>query len=175
MTASAPKGFVIEALNKQHNRGDFSCGVDVLDNYLKKNSRQDRRKNLAATFVLVDETQNNAVAGYYTLSAFAFDQQELPSKVSQKLPHYRLISATLLGRLAVAQKYQGKNLGKALLFDALKRSYRQSQQIASYAVVVDAKDEAAVQFYKRHGFLLFEERPNRLYLAMGTIAQLIPI
>jgi hypothetical protein len=39
-----------------------------------------------------------------------------------------------------------------LLLDALKRAYTLSKQIAWLAVVVDAKDERAVRFYKDFGF-----------------------
>jgi len=91
-----------------------------------------------------------AVLGYYTLSAHSMERGALPEEVVKKLklPKYPLIPATLMGRLAVDLKYQGRRLGEILLMDGLERSYVHSSQVASFAVVVDAK-ENAVEFYRR--------------------------
>jgi hypothetical protein len=56
--------------------------------------------------------------------------------------------------------------------DALKRSLAMSKHIASAAVVVDAKDERAHQFYKEFGFIAFPETVNRLFFPMQTIDKL---
>jgi ribosomal protein S18 acetylase RimI-like enzyme len=56
--------------------------------------------------------------------------------------------------------------------DALHRALQSSEQIASAAVVVDAKDEQAVAFYRKYGFIDFPKIERRLFLPMGTIAQL---
>jgi hypothetical protein len=39
-------------------------------------------------------------------------------------------------------------------------------------VIVDAKDDNAVTFYRRYGFIPFADQVNRLFLPMGTIEQL---
>ena len=52
--------------------------------------------------------------------------------------------ATFLGRLAVDRRHHGKGYGRYLLADALYRAVR--SEIASFAVVVDAKDEDARHF-----------------------------
>ena len=39
-------------------------------------------------------------------------------------------------------------------------------------MVVDAKDDAAAAFYKKYGFIEFPKIERRLFLAMGTVAQL---
>jgi hypothetical protein len=44
-----------------------------------------------------------------------------------------------------------------------------SRNIASAAVVVDAKDEKAHQFYVDFGFIPFPDSKKRLFLPMGTI------
>jgi hypothetical protein len=56
--------------------------------------------------------------------------------------------------------------------DALERSYRQSESIASSAVIVDAKSEQAAPFYVGYGFLPFPRSPRLLFLPMKTIAKL---
>lgn len=93
----------------------------------------------------------------------------MPS-TARKLPRYPLLPATLLGRLAVDRRHQGKGYGRFMLADALFRAYR--SEIASFAVIVDAKDENARRFYQRESFLPFPDLPIKLFLPMADIAQL---
>ena len=83
-----------------------------------------------------------------------------------------MVSATLLGRLAVATNFRGQHLGETLLMDALRRSLSLSAQVASSGVVVDAKDDLAVAFYRKYGFFDLPRVGRRLFLPMGTIEQL---
>jgi len=110
------------------------------------------------------------VAGYYTLSQTGINMVELPTEITKKLPKYPVAPATLLGRLAVDRNYQGKGLGEILLMDALHRSSR--NEIASIAMVVDAKDDNARSFYEHYQFIRFPDYPNRLFLPMTTIAKM---
>lgn len=114
-----------------------------------------------------------AVVGYYTLSAHSIERDSLPEEVLKKLklPKYPFIPATLMGRLAVDRKYQGQGLGEILLLDGLERSCTHSSQIASFAVVVDAKKNA-VEFYLRYGFLQLTPG-QRMFIPMATIKKLV--
>jgi len=165
-----PKDYRVEALGKQHNRSGFSCGAEPLDRYLREQAGQDARKRVAAPFVLC-EGKSNAVLGYYTLSALSVDIGAWPEDVARKLPRYPVVPATLLGRLAVDGRLRGKGMGEYLLMDALRRALIASRQVAAVAVIVDAKD-ASVAVYRRYGFILFADEPNRLFLPMGTIEAL---
>jgi len=49
------------------------------------------------------------------------------------------VHATLVGRLAIDEKYQGQGVGGLLLRDALLFSAQKSTEIGSVAVIVDAK------------------------------------
>ena len=162
------KSVHIEILGSQHDRSNFSSGVEPLDRYFRAQAGQEARKNIAAPFVLV--LADGSVGGYYTLSATAVKLSELPADVARRLPRYPLVPATLLGRLAVDRQHQGKGYGRFLLADALGRAVR--SEIASFAVVVDAKDEAARQFYARESFLPFPDRPMKLFRPMADIAAL---
>lgn len=158
----------VEILGAQHDRSAFESGVEPLDRYFRIQAGQDARKNMAAPFVLV--LSDGTVAGYYTLSSSAVNLGELPEKAVRKLPRYPLVPATLLGRLAVDRRHQGKGYGRFLLADALFRAV--SSQIASFAVVVDAKDENARRFYERESFLPFPDHPMKLFRPMADIEQL---
>jgi GNAT superfamily N-acetyltransferase len=123
---------------------------------------------MAAPFVLV--LTNGAVGGYYTLSATAVKLGDLPDQTVRRLPRYPLVPATLLGRLAVDRRFQGRGYGRFLLADALCRVAR--SEIASFAVIVDAKDEAARRFYERESFLSFADQPMKLFRPVADIKQL---
>lgn len=169
MTASR---YRFEPLGRHHDRAAFSCGVPALNQYLQRQARQDVQRHIAAVFVLQDGEEGR-IAGYYTLSATAIGLNELPDDLARRLPRYPDLPAVLLGRLAVDTGYRGQGFGEIVLMDALSRALTQSQQIAALAVIVDAKDEAAVGFYQRYGFQQLIEQPERLYLPMQTIATVL--
>jgi GNAT superfamily N-acetyltransferase len=165
----APEGsFRIEAFAPHHDRNSFASGVEPLDRYFRSQAGQDARKNMAAPFVLV--LPDGAIGGYYTLSATAVKLSEFPVDVTRKLPRYPLVPATLLGRLAIDSRCRGRGYGRHLLADALYRAVR--SEIASFAVIVDAKDEAAHRFYARESFLSFPDQPMKLFRPMADIAKL---
>jgi len=161
----------IETLATQHDRSGFTCGSEPLDTYLGTQAGQDARKRVAATFVLC-EGKDNTVLGFYTLSAISVDIGSWPEEVAKKLPRYPVVPATLLGRLAIDRQVQGRGAGEHLLMDALRRSWQASRQVASVAVVVDAKDSQAVGFYTHYDFTPFVDLPTRLFLPMRVIEQL---
>ena len=159
--------FRVEPLGKAHDRAAFSCGIDALDNYLKKQASQDVSKLVSVCFVLTPD--GKTVAGFYTLSQYSVDLVKLPEQVAIKLPKYPEVPATLLGRLATSEDFRSQKLGEFLLLDALNRSLQLSKQVASAAVIVDAKNEAARRFYEHFGFLSLPDTPNRLFLPMKTV------
>lgn len=163
--------YLFEALTKRHDRADFQCASQPLNMYLQQLARKDAERHIAAAFVMVEESAPTKIIGYYTLSAFAVEVDELPEAQQKKLPRYPRLPATLLGRLARDERHLGT--GTLLLMDALARAYRQSGQVASLAVVADAKDDAALKFYRRFGFANLGNHANRVFLPMGTIAKLI--
>jgi GNAT superfamily N-acetyltransferase len=158
----------VEPLSSNHDRSGFQSGVEPLDRYFRTQAGQDARKNMAAPFVLL--LPDGTIAGYYTLSSTSVQLAELPAETVRKLPRYPLVPATLLGRLAVDRRQQGRGFGRFLLADALYRAAR--SEIASFAVIVDAKDESARGFYERESFLPLPDRPMKLFRLMADIRQL---
>lgn len=119
-------------------------------------------------------TDGETIAGYYTLSQYAIQLDGVPDAIAKKLPNDPMVSATLLGRLAVSTEFRGQRVGATLLMDALHRSLRLSKQAASTGVFVNAKDDAAVSFYRKYGFLDLPRVERRFFLPMGTVEQLFP-
>jgi predicted GNAT family N-acyltransferase len=155
---------------KLHDRADFNCGVAALNTYLQQQASQDMEKHAAVAYVAVIEPR--MIAGYYTLSQYSIELKGLPEFEKVKLASYPIVSATLLGRLAVATKWQGQKLGEIILLDALRRSLEQSKHIASAGLVVDAKDESAAAFYRKYDFKAILDADHRLFLPMNKIKQM---
>ena len=170
MSQAGPQ-FRFEPLGN-HDRSSFQCEASPLERYLKEQAGQDARKNVAAPFVLL--TATDQIAGFYTLSSTILRSDDLAPELLKKLklPRYPQLPATLLGRLARHSNFRGQGIGELLLIDALKRAYTLSRQIASLAVIVHAKDERAVKFYREFGFESFVDAADKLYLRMDTIGKL---
>ena len=162
---------MIELLDKKHNRKEFDCGNELLNNYLKNQAGQDIKRKLSACFVYADK-ETNVIQGYYTLSSNSIPISSLPYKTRLKLPQaYQSIPTTLLGRLAIDKNHQGKGMGKILLIDALKRSYEISKEIGSFAVVVDPIDESAEKFYKKYDFIKLPDSA-KMFISIRTLNEL---
>jgi GNAT superfamily N-acetyltransferase len=155
--------FVIEPLTADHNRAEFTCGVEALDRYFRHQAGQDMRRGVTACFVAC-ETATDKIAGYYTLCAGGILFSEMPVDLLKRLPRYPSVPIARLGRLAVANAYHGHKLGGALLWDAVDRAIR--SEVAVYAMVVDAKDDAAESFYRHDGFAAFGSMPRCLMLPL---------
>lgn len=157
---------IIEPLHAGHDRSSFACGTLALDHYLQRQAGQDVKRRLARVYICVEPDIPQRILGFYTLSALSIETPTLPPEIARRFPKYPL-PAALLGRLAVGESSRGGGIGRLLLMDAIQRTMRAAQEIAVYALVVDAKDERAAAFYRHHDFLPFNDRPSRLFLPLA--------
>ena len=160
--------FRLEVLSARHDRSHFACGVAALDGYIKTQATQDARRRASACFVAVEDGTDK-VAAYYTLAAGGVPLSELPEALTKQLPRYPSVPVARVGRLAVDQAFQGRKLGAALLADAVLRALR--SEVAVFALVVDAKDDAAVAFYRHHGFEPYGQQPRQLIVPLGSFTR----
>jgi ribosomal protein S18 acetylase RimI-like enzyme len=157
--------FQLAALDAAHDRAGFKSDSEPLNRYLREQVTQDIRRRVAACFVaLADERR---IAGYYTLASASLFLADLPASTGKKLPRYPSVPAVRMGRLAVDQAFKGQGLGGALLADALDRTAR--SEIAAFALMVDAKDDAAAAFYRHHGFIALPDSRLTLFLPLATV------
>lgn len=159
-----------ELLNSSHRKKDFCCGLELLDNYLHRQANQDVKRKITACFVC--EEESGLLMGYYTLSNSSVSHELIPEQFRKVLPKaYSDIPTILLGRFAIDKRFQGKGLGSELLVDALRRCFRLSLDIGSYAVIVDPINSEAENFYLRYGFIVLPGS-KKMFLPMKTIAGL---
>ena len=157
--------FRLAPLDAAHDRTAFNSDSAPLNRYLREQVTQDVRRRVATCFVALADGQR--IAGYYTLASASLLLADLPASTSKKLPRYPTVPAVRMGRLAIDQAFKGQGLGGALLADALDRAAR--SEIAAYALMVDAKDESAADFYRHHGFIALPDSPRTLFLPLATV------
>lgn len=172
MPGSRAADYRVEPLGPQHDRAGFSCDVESLDSYLKTQASQDMRRKANAVFVMIASESSLRIIGYFTLCAFTLGPDAVPEAARKHVPRYPLVSATLIGRLAIAGDFQGQGLGSLLLARALRIAYDNASIVGSSMVVVDATDERAARFYAAHGFTRLPES-MRLILPMRQIGTLV--
>jgi GNAT superfamily N-acetyltransferase len=161
---------IITPLGKRHDRKNFDCGEATLNLYLNRYANQDIRRRVSRVFVASPPTELQRVIGYYSLSAGSLAAADLPDEFRRRLPRYP-VPAALLGRLAVDKSQQGQGLGAILIADALQRIAMAGQVMAVYAVMVDALDESAAEFYRQFGFIPLPSQPLKLFLPMDTVTK----
>ncbi|HSX10526.1 MAG TPA: GNAT family N-acetyltransferase [Chlamydiales bacterium] len=145
----------------------FSCGQELLDEYLKRYAKGNHRKGVGKTFVVLLEQH---VVGFYTLSMGNIEFNSVPKSYQVGLPKYP-IPIGRIGRLAVDSRQKGRGLGKFLLTSALHKIWDASQIVAAYGVVVDAKNSEAVTFYQHFGFIPFENQSLSLFLPLASLRE----
>lgn len=170
--ATADPDLAVVPLDDGHDRAAFVCGVETLDRYFQIQAGQDVRRRANGVFVLTEKVQPGRVLGYYTLCATAFPPGDVPEAARKHIPRYPLVSATLIGRLAVAKDRQGQRLGAVLLADALRRALASAETVGSSMIVVDALNDGAAGFYAAHGFIRLPES-QRLVLPMRVIERMV--
>lgn len=158
-------GLKIIPFDKTIERTTFDCGSPPLNLYLKTQVSQDIKRRIASCFLAVDG--KGQVLGYYTLASMSIPLNNLSESIRKKLPRYPSVPAVLLGRLAVDKQVKGKRLGQALLGNALKRVI--SSEIAAYALFVEAKDEQAIYFYRKFGFIPLINETHKLFFPLTKV------
>ena len=155
---------VIERLTGEHLLDSFDSGVPVIDEWLRKYSRQSERVDSCVTYVAhVDRV----VIGFHALVVGSIERSTAPAELTRRMPRYP-VPVIVLARLGTDRAYRGQGLGRALVRDALVRCLAAADIAAAKAVVVDAKDGAS-GFYRRCGFTPYPNDPSRLYVSLATL------
>lgn len=143
----------------------FDCGVEELNTYLKRFAKKNDKLGIGRTYILLNKAR---ALGFYTVSMAQIEFKAIPKPSQGKLPRYP-IPAARIGRLAIDLSTRGQGLGEFLLMDALTRCLRVSEEIAVFAVIVDAKNSQAKDFYLKYGFIPLEDDELSLFLPIETI------
>jgi len=152
-------------LTEHHVTEGFSCGIDSLDQWLKRRSLKNQIRGASRTYVACDETR---VVAYYALASGAVTSTDATGRFRRNMPDP--IPVVVLGRLAVDQTLQGKGFGRSLVRDAGMRVIQAADAIGIRGMTVHALSDEAKAFYEKVGF---EPSPLDPHLLMITLIDLI--
>jgi GNAT superfamily N-acetyltransferase len=116
----------------------FACGEPALEQWLLQRSLRNEAEGGTRTFVLRADSR---VVGYYALAAGAVTHADAPGRVRRNMPEP--IPVVVLARLAVDSRWQGRDLGRALLRDAVLRVIAAADIVGVRAILVHALTERA--------------------------------
>lgn len=141
---------------------DFACGESSLDEWLRRRARPNQLTGASRTFVVTTETEQ--VVAFYAMAAGAVSHQDASGRIRRNMPDP--VPVMVLARLAVDQRFQGHQLGAALLQDAVRRAHAVAQNAGVRALLVHALNERARQFYTHYGFEPSPANPMTLMLQL---------
>jgi GNAT superfamily N-acetyltransferase len=133
----------------KHRRSEFSCGVPAYDEWLRRYAGQNRKGNTAATWVITD--RDRQVVAYATLSMSAVDRSACPRDLAAKAPSPT--PALLIGRLATDRRVAGRGLATQMVKHILTTAIELNHRAAFRAVIVNALNADAYQWWQRFGFV----------------------
>ncbi len=136
----------------RHNRARFDSGEPILDEWLRRYAGQNRRRDTAATWVLLDV--EDAVVAYASIAMTGIDHSAAPSRIAKHAPDP--VPALLLGRLAVDRRFHGRGIGTTLVAHVLATAVELNEKAACRAVVVSALNSEARRWWERSGFHPFD-------------------
>lgn len=157
---------------KQHDVKSFDCGKPEMNLFLSRYADKNRKLGISSSWVLPINTLEKAtIKSYYTLAYSTATRETLPTH--QNLPAYP-VPVILLARLAVNRNYQGQNLGKKTLVNALRQCVvLTDKSLPVLGVVLDVLDNEALSFYQKFNlFQPFTNNPMRLFVPMNVLRQI---
>lgn len=153
-----------ESIGSHHRVAAFDCGEEPLNAYLRKFALANHQAGDARTFVAGDRV--HTVLGYYTLTASQVAHENASERLVKGAARHP-VPVALLARLAVDRTAQGRRLGQSLLLDAIRRVLEVAEAVGIRALLVHAKHERAVEFYRKHaGFEPLPGDPLALFLLL---------
>lgn len=136
----------------------FDCGNEALNNWLANRAVRNEQHGDSRTYVSID-LDTGEIAGYYSLAAWSITHAEIGGGwLARNAPDP--VSVILLGRLAISVHAQGFGLGRDLVADALRNARLGAGVLGARALVAEAIDETAEQFYTHLGFWQSKVRHN---------------
>ena len=151
-----------EHLTAEHDLSTFDCGVPELNEWLKKRALANEESGASRTYVVCSAGK---VAGYYALATGSVALAKAPGRVRRNMPDP--VPVMILGRLAVDRAWQGRELGRSLLRDAILRTLQAAEIGGIRAILVHAVSEDAKRFYERCGFSASPVDPMALMVTIG--------
>lgn len=162
--------WISEPLSTEHDLSSFDCGQPSLDEWLRSTALRAQTANVTRTYVWTGDGRK--VVAYYSVAPTQVSREELSGSVAGG---FSVVPAYLLARLALDRSLQGQGLGAELLVDALGVIVEASGLGGGRLIVVDAIDDGAAAFYRRHDFRPVKGDDKRLVMKVSTARQALDL
>jgi GNAT superfamily N-acetyltransferase len=159
-----------EPISKKRNRGSFDCGEPELNEFLRRHARQSHDKGAAKTFLAISRSDSETILGFYSLCPASLEYARAP-EIDRKGLDRHDVPVFRLARLAVARLVQGQRLGGQLILAAARRCLLAAMEVGGVALLIDAKNERAAQWYASYGAVPLGDAPLSLLLPLETIRE----
>ena len=159
-----------EPIGKKHDRASFECGEPALNDFLQRHARQNHDKGAAKTFVAVANSDGKSILGFYSLCPACLEYSRTPQIIRKGLSRHD-VPVFRLARLAVDRSVQGQGLGGQLILAAGRRCLSAAQEVGGVALLIDAKNERAADWYASYGAIPLADAPLTLVLPLATISR----
>ena len=162
-------GFDLELLSDDHDRKKFRCGSESLERYLRETAKSHLTKGVSITRVMVERNAQKPkpILGYFTLTSTLAKAVNWPG-TDKGLPGMP-VPIVLLGRLAVAEDWQGRGIARLLLAAAREISAGSMRGAGGVGLAVDPTNEQLLAFYAKYGFIRVEEQSLRMFLPLDSL------
>ncbi len=166
-----PTHFSIEKLRSDYAVDGFDCDNEELNRFLARYALSSQRASSSQTYVGLADI---SIVGFYTLTVGQVDFDNSPQRLTKGLAHHP-VPIMLLARLAVSNNWQKRGIGAGLLKDAMRRTMQAADIAGIRALAVNAKDEAAQQFYTHFDFIPSPTDPYHLFLLLKDLRRIIAV
>ena len=162
----------------RHDRNDFDCGVDRLNNFLKLSAKKQQRDDMARVYVVVEEGSTR-VLGYHAVNVGKMNVDNLNPR-PRGTPVHGEIPVLFLGQVAVDKEVRGEGLGGILMHHVFEKALTISEMAGCHAIILDIISDGGNEafarrnaWYKDFGFTTFFSDPARMFLAIKQVRAVV--
>ncbi|EPD30852.1 GNAT family N-acetyltransferase [Gleimia europaea] len=159
----AKRKLVLRQLNQDHLVDWFDCGRDPkMNEWFSGHARKWQDENLCRVWILSSIYSPGEPSGFFTLSAHQVTPESVPKSQRAHITSnkawvnnlHAAFPATLLGKFALAEDYQGRGLGEILMLCAYVQHMQAAIHLGSKFLVLDVQHDSLAEYYAdRFGFL----------------------
>jgi len=138
----------VEYLRDRHDISFFCCSDDDLNDFLKSDAKKSQEDLISRTYLCLG---GDSILGYLTLVTDTIEVKLIEKDDSVEGYPYPRYPAIKIARLAVDEKFEGRGIGRFLLFWATGKVYQLSKEVGCRYITLDSKRES-LTFYEKFGF-----------------------
>ena len=140
-----------------------------MNDFFERYARQSHESGAAKTFLSIDNANNKAILGFYSLAPGALAYADTPELLRRGLARYD-VPGFRLARIATDLRWQGQGLGGQLLAAAARRCLRAAAEIGGVVLIIDEKNERAIRWYTNYGAVALGNKPLTLVMSLASFA-----